>query len=55
MPNSERMLKIDDKMDQALTYICDAALKQGGVQIMDTVMQVVKAVRECAIEPTVLD
>lgn len=55
MTTPSRMLEIDEKMDQALTCICDAALKQSGVQIMDTVMEVAKAVRECAAERPILD
>jgi|PlaIllAssembly_1097288.scaffolds.fasta_scaffold1849837_1 hypothetical protein len=51
----QRTLEIDEKMDQYLTTICDAALKQGGVQVMDTVMEVVKAVRAASEENPLLD
>lgn len=40
-----KMLKIDDKMDQALTSVCDAALRYHGLQIMQTVVDVAEAIR----------
>lgn len=40
-----KMLKIDEKMDQALTSVCDAALRYHGLQIMQTVVDVAEAIR----------
>lgn len=50
-----RMLEIDEKMDQALTSICDAALRFNGVQIMDTVMEVATAIRNCQAKSVVVE
>lgn len=46
-----KLLKIDDKMDQALTSVCDAALRYHGLQIMQTVVDVADAIRGLAEKP----
>lgn len=48
-----KLLEVDEKMEQSLTTICDAALKYCGLQIMSTVNDLAEALRNCNKEEPV--
>jgi hypothetical protein len=45
--NKVKLLEVDEKMEQSLTTVCDAALKYQGLQVMGAVNDIAAALRDC--------